>query len=163
MHRGSNQGVEAPLGHIDQGVPGLRQGNVHPFPAQSDHQVLGLARRVGEGDEAAEPWPPVLQPNTRQGRQAAGGAVERVLRLGLPKGSLQDATIVRWLVGVGDDVAEGAHAEGARRVHQDLAHGPRGQPEEVAALACFLASPAAAAITGTVLPIDAGWTANGAP
>jgi enoyl-[acyl-carrier-protein] reductase (NADH) len=33
----------------------------------------------------------------------------------------------------------------------------------VAALACFLASPAASAITGAVLPVDAGWTANGAP
>ena len=37
------------------------------------------------------------------------------------------------------------------------------QPEEVAALACFLASPAASAITGAVLAVDAGWTANGAP
>lgn len=37
------------------------------------------------------------------------------------------------------------------------------RPEEVAALACFLASPAAAAISGVVMPIDAGWLANGAP
>ncbi|WP_144185719.1 SDR family NAD(P)-dependent oxidoreductase [Elioraea rosea] len=38
-----------------------------------------------------------------------------------------------------------------------------GQAEEVAALALFLASPAAAHITGAVLPVDGGWLANGAP
>ena len=32
--------------------------------------------------------------------------------------------------------------------------------EEVAALATFLAGDAAASITGTVLPIDGGWTAH---
>jgi NAD(P)-dependent dehydrogenase (short-subunit alcohol dehydrogenase family) len=37
------------------------------------------------------------------------------------------------------------------------------RPEEVAGLACFLAAPAASAITGAVLPVDAGWLANGAP
>jgi NAD(P)-dependent dehydrogenase (short-subunit alcohol dehydrogenase family) len=37
------------------------------------------------------------------------------------------------------------------------------QPIEVAAMACFLASPAAASINGAVLAVDGGWTANGAP
>jgi 3-hydroxybutyrate dehydrogenase len=32
--------------------------------------------------------------------------------------------------------------------------------EEVAALAVFLASPAAASITGAIIPIDGGWTAH---
>ena len=34
------------------------------------------------------------------------------------------------------------------------------EPEEVAALACFLASEDARSITGAALPIDAGWTAR---
>lgn len=38
-----------------------------------------------------------------------------------------------------------------------------GTPEEVAGLALFLASPAAAHITGAVLPVDGGWLSNGAP
>lgn len=37
------------------------------------------------------------------------------------------------------------------------------RPEEVAAMALFLASPAAAAMNGAVLAVDGGWTANGAP
>jgi 2-deoxy-D-gluconate 3-dehydrogenase len=37
--------------------------------------------------------------------------------------------------------------------------GRPGKPEEVAAAVVFLASPAAAMITGITLPVDGGWTA----
>lgn len=37
------------------------------------------------------------------------------------------------------------------------------QPREVAAMALFLASPAASAINGAVITVDGGWTANAAP
>ena len=37
--------------------------------------------------------------------------------------------------------------------------GRRGEPREVALAAVFLASPAAAYITGASLPVDGGWTA----
>jgi NAD(P)-dependent dehydrogenase (short-subunit alcohol dehydrogenase family) len=36
-------------------------------------------------------------------------------------------------------------------------------PAEIAEAVCFLASPAASAITGVVLSVDAGWQAYGAP
>ena len=34
------------------------------------------------------------------------------------------------------------------------------QPEEMASVACFLASPLASAVTGVVMPVDGGWTAG---
>ena len=37
------------------------------------------------------------------------------------------------------------------------------QPKEVAAMALFLASPAASSINGAVINVDGGWTANAAP
>ncbi|MCX7371695.1 MAG: SDR family NAD(P)-dependent oxidoreductase [Alphaproteobacteria bacterium] len=37
------------------------------------------------------------------------------------------------------------------------------QPREVAAMALFLASPAASSVNGAVVSVDGGWTANGAP
>jgi NAD(P)-dependent dehydrogenase (short-subunit alcohol dehydrogenase family) len=37
------------------------------------------------------------------------------------------------------------------------------QPREVAAMALFLASPAASSINGALVSVDGGWTANGAP
>ena len=36
-----------------------------------------------------------------------------------------------------------------------------GKPEDIAGTAVFLASNAAAYITGTVLPVDGGWLAGG--
>ena len=41
------------------------------------------------------------------------------------------------------------------------AHGPAGQAEEIAGIACFLASDAAAYITGQVITADGGWTIQG--
>lgn len=37
------------------------------------------------------------------------------------------------------------------------------QPREVAAMALFLASPAASSVNGAIVSVDGGWTANGAP
>ena len=37
------------------------------------------------------------------------------------------------------------------------------QPREVAAMALFLASPAASSVNGALVSVDGGWTANGAP
>ena len=38
--------------------------------------------------------------------------------------------------------------------------GRRGTPEEVAAVACFLASEGAAYVTGQTLVVDGGWVAH---
>ena len=38
-----------------------------------------------------------------------------------------------------------------------------GRTQEAAAVACFLASPAAAFINGAILPVDGGWSANTGP
>ena len=38
--------------------------------------------------------------------------------------------------------------------------GEYGQPADIANLVCFLASPLARYITGTVIPVDGGWSAS---
>jgi 3-oxoacyl-[acyl-carrier protein] reductase len=44
----------------------------------------------------------------------------------------------------------------ARESEHDIPVGEYGQPEDIASLACFLASPLARYITGTVIPVDGG-------
>jgi NAD(P)-dependent dehydrogenase (short-subunit alcohol dehydrogenase family) len=38
-----------------------------------------------------------------------------------------------------------------------------GRPADIAAMACFLGSPAAEWINGAIMSVDGGWLANGGP
>jgi NAD(P)-dependent dehydrogenase (short-subunit alcohol dehydrogenase family) len=53
-----------------------------------------------------------------------------------------------------------ARPDFAKWVHDRIPLGRVGAPEEVAAAALFLASPAASLVTGTSLVVDGGWTAQ---
>jgi NAD(P)-dependent dehydrogenase (short-subunit alcohol dehydrogenase family) len=47
-----------------------------------------------------------------------------------------------------------------RALHERQPVGRMGKPEEVAALAVYLASDESAFVTGAAIPIDGGWTAK---
>jgi NAD(P)-dependent dehydrogenase (short-subunit alcohol dehydrogenase family) len=53
-----------------------------------------------------------------------------------------------------------ARPEFSKWVHERIPLGRLGTPDEVAAAALFLASPAASLVTGTSLVVDGGWTAQ---
>ncbi|CAN0593605.1 unnamed protein product [Ectocarpus sp. 12 AP-2014] len=82
--------------------------------------------------------------------------------------SLSRAMAMQW---AGDNIRVNAMAPGVvltervaalikpdNPIYQKMLLGPC-QPEDVAELACYLASPASAKLTGAILPLDAGATA----
>jgi len=48
--------------------------------------------------------------------------------------------------------------EGLRRYQELVPWGRPGEPEEIAEVALFLASPGSEYVTGTMVPVDGGWT-----
>ncbi len=63
------------------------------------------------------------------------------------------------------DTAQGARVRDDSRLRERLQElqpltGDLGRPEDVAAAALYLASPASRFVTGVVLPVDGGWTAH---
>ena len=56
--------------------------------------------------------------------------------------------------------ADGAYSQNAASLIAHIPLGRPGEPEEIAHAVLFLVAPEASYITGTVLPVDGGWTAG---
>jgi NAD(P)-dependent dehydrogenase (short-subunit alcohol dehydrogenase family) len=66
----------------------------------------------------------------------------------------------RQAIGVTCDVADEAQPAAMKEVTRDQPIGRPGRPEEVAAAALWLCSPAASLVLGVALPVDGGFTAH---
>jgi NAD(P)-dependent dehydrogenase (short-subunit alcohol dehydrogenase family) len=119
-------------------VAGLVGGGGGPAYVASKHGVVGLTREVAVGCAARGVTVNAICP----------GPIQTGLRANSARILGADAPPMR---GVGGDEAA---------IRAVVPAGRRGTAEEVAAAACYLASDAAAYVTGHTLVIDGGWTAR---
>ena len=119
-------------------VAGLIGGGGGPAYVASKHGVVGLTRQVAVGCASRGVTVNAICP----------GPIQTGLRANSARILGDDAPPMR---GVGGDPAA---------IRAVVPAGRRGTVEEVAAAACYLASEAAAYVTGHTLVIDGGWSAQ---
>jgi NAD(P)-dependent dehydrogenase (short-subunit alcohol dehydrogenase family) len=119
-------------------VAGLIGGGGGPAYVASKHGVVGLTRQIAVGCAARGVTVNAICP----------GPIQTGLRSNSTRILGADAPPMRGIGG--DDAA----------IRAVVPSGRRGTVEEVAAAACYLASEAAAYVTGHTLVIDGGWTAQ---
>lgn len=119
-------------------VAGLIGGGGGPAYVASKHGVVGLTRQIAVGCASRGVTVNAICPGPIQTGLRANSA--RILGASAPP-----------MRGVGGDEAA---------IRALVPAGRRGTVEEVAAAACYLASAAAAYVTGQTLVIDGGWTAQ---
>ncbi len=119
-------------------VAGLIGGGGGPAYVASKHGVVGLTRQIAVGCAARGVTVNAICP----------GPIQTGLRSNSTRILGADAPPMRGIGG--DDAA----------IRAVVPLGRRGTVEEVAAAACYLASEAAAYVTGHTLVIDGGWTAQ---